>query len=133
MRRADGLERHGLQFGTALKRVDEGLQPCLDRLAAGGHPIEQAFAVKVLDGRNSSRVRLRLQIAPVDQLPESLLYGLGRRRSGGPGRFGKHVVGTEMQAELTLRGCKDVENRAVQRRVVGHDMAEKGSRGCGSV
>jgi len=58
-----------------------------------------------------------------------LLDGVRRRDAAGPCRFGEHVVGTQMQAELALRGGKNVEDGAVQRRVVGHDMAEKLGRG----
>jgi hypothetical protein len=67
---------------------------------------------------------LRLQIAPVDELSEGLLDGLRRRGAAWPSRFGEHVVAAQMQAELALRCREDIENGAVQRRVVGHDMAE---------
>ena len=59
-----------------------------------GHPIQQALAVKVFDRRDSGCVRLRLQIAPVDELSEGLLDGLHRGWAGWPSRFGKHVVGS---------------------------------------
>ena len=126
MRRApDIVERHGLQFSAPRQRPQRTPQPRLDRFSAGGHPVEQAFAVKVFDCRDPGCVRLRLQIAPVDELSEGLLDGLRRRGAAAwPGRFGEHVVGAQMQAELALRCREDIENGAVQRRVVGHDMAE---------
>jgi hypothetical protein len=34
-----------------------------------------------------------------------------------------------MQAELTLRCREDVEDRAIQQRIVGHDMAERSGGG----
>src|SRR5277367_6079831 len=69
-------------------------------------------------------LRLRLQITPVDELSEGLLDGFRRRGAAWPSRFGEHVVGAQMQAELALRCREDIENGPVQRRVVGHDMAD---------
>ena len=78
---------------------------------------------------SSGRVRLRLQIAPVDQLTEGLLDSLHRGRATWPNRFGKHIVGSKMQTELALRGREDIENCAVHRRVLCYDMAEQSRRG----
>jgi hypothetical protein len=74
------------------KSFDECLQPRLDRFSAGGHPVQQAFAVEVFDCRDPGCVRLRLQISPVDELSEGLVDGL-RRRVSWPSRFGEHGFG----------------------------------------
>jgi hypothetical protein len=70
---ANAVECYGLQLRASRERVDESLQTGLDRLAAGCHSVQEAFAIEVFDGGDAGGVRLGLEVAPGDELGEGLL------------------------------------------------------------
>jgi hypothetical protein len=91
-------------------------------------PVEKAFTVKVFDRRDPGRVGLRLQIAPLHELTQSLLNLFECWWLTRPSSRGMHLIGAQMQAELPLGGREQIQDCAVQRRIVSHYMAKKGGR-----
>ena len=123
--RANVVEGDGLQLGASRERFTECLKTSLDRFAADGHSVEQALAVEVFDGGDALGVGLSLQVSPLDELAQRVLNGFERRRSIGPARFGEHIVGAEVKAELAFGGGEDVQDRAVLRAVLRYHVAEE--------
>ncbi len=121
----DVLERHGLQFGTALQSLQEHGEPRLDRLAAVREPVQEARAVEVGEARHARRIVLGFEIAPFGELGERGVHFLDARRAVGPEGLGEHFVGAQLQPVLPLGGSEQVEDAAVERRLVRAQVPEQ--------
>lgn len=105
-----------------------------DRLAAFGQAIQEARAVKILDARPARGIGLRIHIAPVRQLRQRGLHFVERRGRSNAfdtrcviavGNARQHFVGPQIRHKLALGRRKGIHDRAIQRRLVGADVAKQ--------
>ena len=127
---ADVFQRHGLQFGAAGQHLRKGAECRLDRFAALRQAVEVTGAVVVRQRGDAGDIGLGFEVAPGHQLRQCGCQFFSAGGGCGPGGFGQHLVGPQLQPVLALGSSEDIEHGAVQGRLVGADMAKQfGSAG----
>ena len=121
----DVFERHGLQFGAALQGLHEQGERRLNRFTALREPIKKACAVEIAQAGNPRSIGLRFKVAPGCKLGECCADVFDAGRSVRPAGFGKHLVGAELQAILSLGRGEDIHDATIERRFLGTHMPEQ--------
>ena len=121
---ADVFKRNRLQFAAALHLLGEGAERHLDGDAALRKPVEHAAAIEPAQRGDARVVGLAVEIAPRGQLVEDGVQFGGGRRLVRPLCLREYLGRPDVKQQLTFSCRAHIQDRPVQRRIIGGDVTE---------